>query len=425
MEFITQIFLFYSIATVIMASVNVSTEGDSFLRHAERVREEIGERFMRAHETLREREADLLAELQRLVDEYIGADMRDEMKEISDSKAALLVTLKGNQNRELLNQSIALLDNKMKELDSYRCVRLQWDETLEQRLRETGEVRINPVRRLVPDYSRVDKPVKVFGRHSKEDKSAGVFRFPHGIAIDPVSNYVYICDLGWDRVQVFDRSFNFIFLFSERMKGPAGICIKDNRIYVTQFESCCMNIYSTKGELLQSVGKKGKNELEFGCPLGLDISTEMNRVYIAERDNNRVQCLNLDMTFNSFIEDIYGASDVKLTSVDIVVLCYRSPCISLYNYSHQSIRSMVTQGEGCQVVNPLSICLDAAANILITDNESHCVCVFSHEGVMIHRFGREGEREGEFMEPRGIAMDCEGRIMVASENLKHCIQIFC
>ena len=320
--------LIHLLMASVMANVNVSTEGDSFLRHAERVREEIGERFMRAHETLREREADLLAELQRLVDEYTGAGMRDEMKEISDSKAALLVTLKGNQNRELLNQSIALLDSKMKELqvkqeralDSYRCVGLQWDETLEQRLRETGEVRINPVRRLVPDYSRVDKPVKVFGRHSDEDNSTGVFQFPHGIAIDPVSSYVYICDLGWDRVQVFDGSFNFIFLFSERMEGPAGICIGDNRIYVTQFESCCMNIYSTKGELFQSVGKEGENELEFDYPIGLDISTEMNRIYIAEHKNNRVQCLNLDLTFNSFIKNTSGAVDVKLSSVDIVVL---------------------------------------------------------------------------------------------------------
>ena len=151
---------------------------------------------------------------------------------------------------------------------------------------------------------------------------------------------------------------------------------KENKVYVTQIIACCMNIYSTKGDMIGSVGEKGNKELEFDYPVGLDVSTEMNRIYIAEPKNHRVQCLNVDLTFNSFIEDIVGAFDVKLTSLDIVVLSCISPCISLYNYSHQSIRHMVTRGEGSQVVDPDCICLDAAYNILISDFEvSLRVCI--------------------------------------------------
>ena len=226
--------------------------------------------------------------------------------------------------------------------------------------------------------------------------------------------------VGWNRIQVFNRSFEFMFLFNESMAGPFGICIKENKVYVTQYVGCCMNIYSTKGDMIGSVGEKGNKELEFDSPLGLDVSTEMNRIYIAELKNNRVQCLNLDLTFNSFIEDTFGAIGVKLTSFDIVVLCLKSPSISLYNYAHQSIRHMVTRGEGCQVVLPFCLCLDAAYNILISDLKSHCVCVFSHDGVLIHKFGKEGE----LITPRGIAIDSEGRIIVATENPEHCIQMF-
>ena len=294
---------------------------------------------------------------------------------------------------------------------SYRRVSLLWNEETEQRLSGTGEIRVNADRTVVPDYSRVDRPVRVFGRYSEEDGSAGVFRYPAGIAIDPVSNYSHICDQGWNRVQVFNKSFYFIFLFTEQMNGPNGICInKESRVYVTQLFSGCMNVYSTKGDILQSVGKEGNKESEFDQPMGLDVSTELNRLYIAEYGNNRVQCLNLDLTFNSFIKDILGAIDVKLTSFDIVVLSCSSPCVSLFNYSHQSIRHMVAVGEGCQLVVPSCICLDAASNIIICDIESHCVCVFSHDGMLIHKFGREGETEGEFIKPIGIAIDCEGRI---------------
>ena len=59
--------------------------------------------------------------------------------------------------------------------------------------------------------------------------------------------------------------------------------------------------------------------LEFDNPLGLDISREISRIHVADHLNGCVQCLDLDLTYNSFIESTNGALDVKLTSVDIVI----------------------------------------------------------------------------------------------------------
>ena len=92
----------------IMASANFAVE-DSFLSHAERVYIEIREKFVRAHQILQNRETDLLAELQRLVDEYTGAGMRDEIQQLNESKQ-MIATLKGNQGKEVLDQSVALID---------------------------------------------------------------------------------------------------------------------------------------------------------------------------------------------------------------------------------------------------------------------------------------------------------------------------
>ena len=82
-----------------MANVNIAAE-DIFLSHAERVREEIQYRFMRAHQILANREAELQEELQWLVDEYSGAGMREEIQQICDSRNALLATLRANQGRD-------------------------------------------------------------------------------------------------------------------------------------------------------------------------------------------------------------------------------------------------------------------------------------------------------------------------------------
>ena len=405
---------------------------ESFLSHVERVRSEIHTKFIRAHELLQAREADLLAELQRLVDEYTGDELVLQIKELTVSKDALKIALTKNTNKEILDQSLGPINTLIKELeiklqtakDTYKSVSLEWDVELEKKLSVAGEIRLNAMKKGIRDYKEIGDPDAVFGKHSEEGSLPGVFWYPTAIAINPVNNYIYICDFGNNRVQVFNKSFEFVFQFSEKMNSPAGICIKQNKVYVTQNGSHCLNVYSTEGKYLNSVGVKGKNELEFDEPRGLDISTEKSRIYIAEQEIDRIHCLNLNLTFNSFIDDIYGAMDVKLTSNEIVVLSARNPCVSLYTYSHQLIREMIPRGEGNPILKPFSFILDEAANILITDFENNCVSVFSFGGDLIHKFGRKGEKRGEFIEPMGIAIDYQKRIIVGSHNPNYCLQIF-
>ncbi|KAI6653186.1 PEP-CTERM domain protein [Oopsacas minuta] len=414
-----------------MASVSTVQFDESFPSQVERVRREITERFIRAHKVLQDRERDLLAELQHLLDDYTGEGIEEEKKQMVATKE-LLSAVKGNTGKDVLDQSVALMDERIKELESkletvrltYENVGLEWDELLEKRLGETGRLRLNPKKSKTPDYKKMSQPVEVFGRRSEKDNSSGVFCFPSSIAIDPVTNYIYISDIGWDRVQVFNSSYDFVFLFDHKMDGPVGICIAQDKVYVTQYRSYCMNVYSKRGKLLHSVGGKGKNELEFDYPSGMDISTDKNSIYIAELNNHRVQCLNLDLSFNSFIPDIHGARDVKLTSTEVVVLCCSDPCLIIYNYAHESIRHMITKGVGKLVINPTRLFVDESANILITDRDAHCVCVFSHEGELIHKIGKEGQERGEFILPKGIYTNQEGRLLVSSENLNHTIQIF-
>ena len=97
--------------------------------------------------------------------------------------------------------------------------------------------------------------------------------------------------------------------------------------------------------------------------------------------------------------------------------------MSLYTYSHQLIREIIPRGEE-NLLFPFCLILDSSSNILITDMDAHCVCVYSFGGELIHRFGKEGELRGDFIKPRGIAIDVEGRFIVASKNPEHCIQFF-
>ena len=283
-----------------MASI-AAIGGDDFLLHVMRVRSEIRDKFLKAHK-VQDRETDLLAKLQELEDELIGDVMTKQIEELHISKDGLMNTLTGNKNREVLENSTAPINASILELerklhnvkDTYKSVTLEWDVELEDKLSLTGDILLNGVtQKEVRDYKKLEMPVVTFGKHSKyESSSPGVFCYPAGLTIDPTSNYLYICDGGNSRVQVFIKSFEFLSIFSYKMDGPADICINHNKVYVTQYRSNVLTVYSTDGKYLQSVGGKGKDSLAFDRPGGLDISTEFNRIYIAEYGNDRIQSLN-------------------------------------------------------------------------------------------------------------------------------------
>ena len=303
-----------------------------------------------------------------------------------------------------------------------RRVELEWDGNLERILSSTGSIRV----RGVSDYKEKANPVMVAGKHRKEESLApGQFQYPGSIAIDSVTNNIYICDVGNNRVQVFTEPLEFLFSFSEEMNSPFGICIHLSKVYVTQCVANSLSVYSTEGRYIQSVGREGKKELEFVLPRGVAVSTVNNLIYICDFRNNRIQCLNLNLTFHSSIPAVTQPRDIKLTSRDVVVLIGGSPCIQFYDYSHQLIRQTITRGEGNQVLIPWYFCLDREFNILMTDYSSDRVLIFSDRGQLLHKFGKRGEGRGDLISPTGIAVDREDRIIVSSHNIpKHCIQIF-
>ena len=44
------------------------------------------------------------------------------------------------------------------------------------------------------------------------------------------------------RVQVFSCNGEYLFMFSEKMNGPVGICISQNKVFVTQFSGLIASV---------------------------------------------------------------------------------------------------------------------------------------------------------------------------------------
>ena len=388
---------------------------DMLLPQLERVRVELRESVARAHQVLDERESVLLSELEQLESSYRGETVIRQIEQLRHTKEQMECNLTENGIQETLKLSVTLLNARIGELENQlessrsrlKEVKLKWDDTkLHGVLELIGSIEV----RRVPDYKSKQHPILRAGKHREEiSVTSGEFQYPRSIAIHPETDEVYICDCGNNRVQVFDRSLKYQFKITEQMKSPAGICIHLNRVYVTQSLHHCVAEYSIVGKFIRLVGKEGIGELEFSYPKGIAISTQTGRIYICDRLNNRAQCLNLDLTFNSFILGVPYPRDVKVTSGDILVLT--GGCIQVYNESHKLIKELVFRTP----TEPSYFCLDIGNNIILS---AQSVMVFSYSGELIHEFG-------EFDKLSGVALDCKNnRVIVASENKESCIQLF-
>ena len=414
-----------------MASVSVLRQ-EKFLPSLERVRKELGAKFARAHQVLVKRQSELLSELDQLEERYRGGAIIEQIKDLEKLKEVQLSTTKVNKNKDLVMQHVSELDDRVrklmedweKERASMRRVTLKWDSELEVRLSELGAIWVSNVR----DYKEIENPEIVGGMLSEIPMSDGAFYNPQSIAIHPETNNIYVCDAEKNRVQVFTKSLQFLFYFHEKLYYPSGMCISNDSVYVTQdavaYAVHCLNEYTAEGKFLKSVGKRGKNELEFYDPRGIAVSNDKNRIYICDYENNRIQCLNSNLTFNSVISDIPHPRNIKITAEEIVVLTEGEHWIRYYNHTHQLIREIIPCGEGGHVINPWDFYLDAEQNVLIADSSAHCVLIFTRKVELIHKFGRKGTGRGEFSYPTGMAADSKNRIIVVSHNPNYVLQLF-
>ena len=72
---------------------------------------------------------------------------------------------------------------------------------------------------------------------------------------------------------------------------------------------------------------------------------------------------------------------------------------------------------------PRGVAINKMGEVVVTEEDKHCVSVFSSLGVKVRSFGTPGSGHGQFNYPLGVAVDGEGNILVA-DCWNHCIQKF-
>ena len=274
---------------------------------------------------------------------------------------------------------------------------------------------------VYPDPTQLGRPVRVV---------TGMY-CPYGIAFNRRGDMI-VSEQDAHKVSAFDIRGQRVGTFGlhgdrpEHMKYPAGIAIDamDNIYVGNQYK---LQKFNSRGKLIKCVGRKGWKKGVFDAIQGLTVYRE--KVYVCDRNNNRIQVFDLDLNFIRSIGshgkgrgEFNQPYDLKFDSAgNMYVAELGNNRVQVMDSSGQFIREFGQEGEG-KLGGPSALHF-ADKYVYVSDN-NHCrIVVYETSGQFVTSFGREGQREGKFQYPHCITSCADGFIYVC-DWYNNRVQIF-
>lgn len=245
-------------------------------------------------------------------------------------------------------------------------------------------------------FCRGDQPIRVFSRDGGFLRSfgQGLFVRPHGLHI-AADDTLYCIDEGSHSVLVLTPEGEPIsriggpkaapFMSGEPFNRCTNVAIgRNGDIYVTDgYGNARVHRYSRGGEFIMSWGEPGVAPGQFNVVHDI-CSDRQGRIYIADRENHRIQVFDADGLFLDQWHDLHRPCGLAMADLDEPVF----------------------------YVGELGPAMPSNQN---TPNLGPAISILDRNGRHLARLGapRAGIEAGAFMSPHGVAVDSQGDIYVA------------
>jgi peptidylamidoglycolate lyase len=218
---------------------------------------------------------------------------------------------------------------------------------------------------------------------------ANHFAMPHGLTVDKDDN-VWVTDVALHQVFKFTHDGKLLMTLGQaRQSGtdslhfslPTDVAVgNDGSFYVSDgYGNSRVVKFSREGRYLFAWGTKGDQPGQFNTPHGIDLDAAGN-VYLADRENNRIQKFDADGKFislwkNDRAEQLYSVSVNKQSNevfaVDYLTQLKINPLGSDIMHFDTSLNFISRSGRSGQYKGPISryhdIAVDNEGNIYVGD----------------------------------------------------------
>ena len=191
--------------------------------------------------------------------------------------------------------------------------------------------------------------------------------------------------------------------------SPTGVAVDGNgNVYVAEYYNNRIQKFDAGGAYVGQWGGPGSGNDQFVYPYGVAVDGAGN-VYVADSGNDRIQKFAGDGTFlMAFGWDVVSGN----VDTDFEICQSGDTC------------KVGSPGSGDgQFSNPRGVAVDGAGNVYVADTSNNRVQKFDAGGAYLTQWGSGGSGSSQFNYPTGVAVDGAGNVYVADSN-NHRIQKF-
>ena len=190
-------------------------------------------------------------------------------------------------------------------------------------------------------YQRRGPPVLVFDRNghfmAEWQRRDGIPLDAHHIHVGP-DDTIYLTDRDAHQVLLYDTSGNLLRSLGARHRAsmqapfnhPADMCVAPSgELFVADgYGNSSVHRFSPSGEYIKSFGSPGSGPGQFRVPHSVRVSGD-GRVYVADRENNRVQVFTTEGEFLAEWTDFKCPMGVHIDANQVVYVTDQVPRLSI------------------------------------------------------------------------------------------------
>ena len=210
------------------------------------------------------------------------------------------------------------------------------------------------------------------------------------------------------------------------LNGPWGVAVNDrDEIAVTELWNHRVSVFSSDGTHLRSFGREGQNNGEFNQPSGIAFDS-LGNIVVSDCNNHRVQVFDRNGTFlltfgerGSLDHDLKNPGLSINGNGDIIVADCGNKLIKILSSNGNYLRKFGGSGA---LVKPYH-CIQHSQYFIVSEYDDNSIKIFDLEGRFISKFGKRGNKDGEFITPRYLSVNKQGLLMVC-DSFNHRVQVF-
>ena len=349
--------------------------------------------------------------------------MNEFIRENTKSNALRGGRLTANEEEITQLKADMLADNQ---IDQITWGRMCYDDLCKVLDKIDFEVKENQLMKTLNDRSKYSNKVfAIYQGGLTGHSSADQLSHANHIAIDELTQYIYVSDFKQNSVFVFDNKADIISTITMGIKFPRAITCRNNKLYLIENLHSMRHVEFKSFYLAQKVSQVPSTKMKIPTDLShvsaFDVSKD-EIWYVCSRRSNKVFYLK-GSTFCLISSKVPFQSP---TAVKVYEMLYLLECLS---DSTSRIRLMdLNGGETMEfvtlngIIEPMYFDVDVDGGFVLSITDQDIIVMYTRESGIIHKI--QSSKLQSVSRPKGIAVNRDGNVVVITNNLNGCLLVF-